>query len=67
MSTELQVIELIEQAKQYCQNKQYGQAIACYEQALALNPQDTKALHGLGTIYRVQKQFDQAISCLKKY
>jgi tetratricopeptide (TPR) repeat protein len=46
--------------------KQYDQAIAAFQRAIALDPDDAYPHNNLGNVYRALKQYDQAIAAFQR-
>jgi tetratricopeptide (TPR) repeat protein len=54
------------QGKNFYENKKYDQAIACYNEAIKLNPNLVKAYNNRGIAYIVETKYDQAIADFNK-
>ncbi|HVO93969.1 MAG TPA: tetratricopeptide repeat protein [Terriglobales bacterium] len=58
--------EFYNQGMEFFAQEQLDQAIAAYQQALALDPDYADALHAMAMTYAHQENFDEAIEVAKK-
>ena len=59
--------DLYDRAVDLYADDQLDEAIAMYQQALALDPQYTDAVHGLAMCYQAKGDLDTAIELTKRY
>jgi tetratricopeptide (TPR) repeat protein len=59
--------ELYDKAVDAYAEEKYDEAIALYEQALALDPDYEDAFHGLAMCYQAKGDLDRAIEVTKRY
>lgn len=62
----LEAEEHINQARDYFRQKFYSQAETEIKKALAISPENPRALFTMGNIYYIQKNYDNAIAWYKK-
>ncbi|MBF0159884.1 MAG: tetratricopeptide repeat protein [Magnetococcales bacterium] len=60
------VVTLLQQGDIFKNQRRYDEAIACYQQAIAAEPQLAEAHFSLGVIYHVIRRLDQAQLCYER-
>ena len=53
-------------ASKYCKLKQYGKAVAVYEEYIAFKPDNSMAYYFMGNVYRDWKKYPEAVAAFKK-
>ena len=59
--------ELYDEAVDLYADDKFDEAIAIYDQALAIDPKFTDAVHGLAMCYQAKGDLDKAIELTKRY
>lgn len=61
-----QIDTLCSKGKVFFENGQYLEAMACYEQAILINPNDPDLWNSKGLVLRAIGRHDEAIECFNK-
>ena len=62
----VEILELVKKGKHYLENQQYSEALACFEQAILMNQNDSDLWNFKAISLRSMGRYEEAIECFNK-